>query len=329
MRLDSRSKIPARLTRAVSSGNRPLILRCSQVPNVEPAWDHVVVRCLKPLGTDSYATMAAQAERADRPSLTVMLPDCSSCPLNKTVHEEVAGSAAGSPTPSMNVDVRERLARAQKMLTESSHVGGESSELRHQDVTLESASATARSRWRGGGITKVLVDLRHTFSRGEVHEVDAGVSRRDLLFGPGKADDAHGVPAVTTERGMLLAALPDALIETPRIVNGDCSSCEACVKTCEFDALAMVRDGDNASLFVRPEMCISCGECVGMCPEQCLALGGAHRADAGSVLLAASVLNTCSGCGRELNPGEDGTCTSCRARGDLLSDLRTQLGAAR
>ncbi|MCW8844705.1 MAG: cytochrome b N-terminal domain-containing protein, partial [Gammaproteobacteria bacterium] len=72
---------------------------------------------------------------------------------------------------------------------------------------------------------------------------------------------------------LLLAApwLPPARRAAPAVVNLDnCNGCERCVDDCPFDAVAMAPRSDGKAYeleaVVDPELCISCGICVGACP---------------------------------------------------------------
>ncbi len=49
-----------------------------------------------------------------------------------------------------------------------------------------------------------------------------------------------------------------------------CSSCEACVDRCHFDAISM--EGEGATAVVNPEKCMGCGVCLVTCPVEALSL---------------------------------------------------------
>ena len=52
----------------------------------------------------------------------------------------------------------------------------------------------------------------------------------------------------------------------PVIEVGKCTNCGICAKVCEFGALVVL----SQEVLVFPELCHSCGACVGLCPEKAI-----------------------------------------------------------
>ncbi|HQD91342.1 MAG: 4Fe-4S binding protein [Syntrophomonadaceae bacterium] len=52
----------------------------------------------------------------------------------------------------------------------------------------------------------------------------------------------------------------------PFIDVGKCTNCGICAKVCEFGALVVL----SQEVLVFPELCHSCGACVGLCPEKAI-----------------------------------------------------------
>jgi heterodisulfide reductase subunit A-like polyferredoxin len=56
-----------------------------------------------------------------------------------------------------------------------------------------------------------------------------------------------------------------------------CSSCEACLERCYFDAIAM--EGEGGAAVVDAEKCMGCGLCAVTCPTEAIHLKEARPAD--------------------------------------------------
>lgn len=56
------------------------------------------------------------------------------------------------------------------------------------------------------------------------------------------------------------------------IDNDECSGCEICAKSCQFNAITM----NDKLAVVNPETCMGCGVCTGICPENALSLVRDH-----------------------------------------------------
>lgn len=58
----------------------------------------------------------------------------------------------------------------------------------------------------------------------------------------------------------------------PRVVPPDCTLCDLCVKSCEYDALVIDREKDADAVIIHDENCFVCGLCVTVCPTAALSI---------------------------------------------------------
>lgn len=104
----------------------------------------------------------------------------------------------------------------------------------------------------GTGKTLVSVNLAMMFSKLEipVQLIDCDVEApNDRLFIKGKTPSTEPV-----------------CVPVPVIQPADCSLCGKCIRTCEFNAMAKVRD----QIMIFPELCHSCGACEVVCPTKAI-----------------------------------------------------------
>lgn len=252
-----------------------------------PAGDYEVT-CLAHVHEETLAAAAVYSRR-----VTLERGDCASCPL--AIHAPgVNGVMAEVSEPATRIE--ETANRAEALLERS---GAEGS----IDVTEVEAEAEA-----SGSV--------------------GGVSRRDLFFAarrePDPKEEGLSVPAPTPQRGVLLAALPRAVVEHP-VASPGCTGCRICEQVCPEDAFGWSGVGGNGLLWVMPAECTACGLCVQACPEDVLSLEALTPADSGHHV-ARLQPRGCSRCGRTLVPGEQNVCTACSSRRSLLDDVWEQLG---
>lgn len=277
---------PVRIARAAKDHPGHLSLACSQAEG----GDHEVT-CLAHLDSE---TLAAAAVRSGR--LTLTRGDCAACPL--------AIRAPGANGVLHHVD--DPPGRI--------------------DLTVSRAASLLQ---RSGVSAPIDVEVRPAHEGDDAAPAAAGgISRRDLLFSVRRdePDEEEGltVPAPTPQRGVLLAALPTAMVEHP-VASPGCTGCRICEQICPEKAFGWSGVGGNGLLWVTPADCTACGMCVQACPEDVLSLDAVTPAD--SVHQLARIQpRGCSRCGRGLLPGEEGTCISCRSRRSLLDDVWKHLG---
>lgn len=273
-----------RIARAAKDHPQGLSLSCSQAG----AGDHEIT-CLAHTDEETLAAAAVYSGE-----VTLLRGDCATCPL--------AIRAPGAN--GVLEDVDDPLAMVEK--------------------TVEDANALlARSDLEA----HVAIE-EHAPDPDEEPKDQGGVSRRDLFRVVKPADpDEDGdlrVPAPTDSRGVLLAALPGAIVDHP-VAEPGCTGCRVCEQVCPENAFQWSGVGNNGMLWVSPADCIACGLCVQACPEDVLSLEPVTPAD-GAHRIARIQPRGCSRCGRGLQPGEEDVCTPCTSRRSLLDDVWKQLG---
>jgi len=276
---------PVRVVRAAEEAPGKLRITCSQV---EPGEEDYPLTCLAHLGAETLAAASVRVADGDTRRITLARGDCASCPL-----------ASGAPDVPAQVD---RAVSAAAELLARSGAGGQ--DLFEVVEAAEEQPAGKRRRLRS-----------------------SGVSRRDLLFGGrARAGEEEGltVSAPTAERGVLLAALPGAVVDHP-VASPGCTGCRICEQVCPEKAFGWSGIGSNGLLWVSPADCTACGICVQACPEDVLDLAAVTPADAGHQL-ARIQPRGCTNCGRGLAPGEREVCTACSSRRSLLDDVWKHLG---
>ena len=276
---------PVRVVRAAEEAPGKLRIICSQV---EPGEEDYPLTCLAHLGAETLAAASVRVADGDTRRITLARGDCASCPLASGAHDVPA-----------QVD---RAVSAAAELLARSGAGGQ--DLFEVVEAAEEQPAGKRRRLRS-----------------------SGVSRRDLLFGGrARAGEEEGltVPAPTAERGVLLAALPGAVVDHP-VASPGCTGCRICEQVCPEKAFGWSGIGSNGLLWVSPADCTACGICVQACPEDVLDLAAVTPADAGHQL-ARIQPRGCTNCGRGLAPGEREVCTACASRRSLLDDVWKHLG---
>lgn len=346
---------PVRIARAARDAPGQLRIACSQaeIPSgpevssgseansrstaaggdsVEPA--QYTITCLAHLGVETLAAASVQVGRAPeahaaeshtaeshpdaeggaRRTITLARGDCATCPLAIQA-PGTNGALQDVPAQSVPERIRATVARAEELLVRS-HAGapegaGPLFEVREAPRAEEPQGAEPGKR-----------------RRRKQPQAEAGVSRRDLLFAGirGAEQDAHDltVPAPNPERGVLLAALPSAVVEHPVAAPG-CTGCRICEQVCPEKAFGWSGIGSNGLLWVSPADCTACGICVQACPEDVLDLEAVTAADSAH-RLARIQPRGCGKCGRGLSPGEREVCTACTSRRSLLDDVWKHIG---
>lgn len=242
------------------------------------------VSCLAHLDEETLAAASVRVEHEGKRYISLQRGNCAVCPLAIKTHE-------GEDLPNVMVPSQVvATTRGAQELLERSGAGGE-------DLFR---------------VTPVI------------GEPDSqGFSRRDL-FRLENYDEDLSVPAPSAPRGVLLAALPGAMVNHPVAAPG-CTGCRICEQICPEDAFGWSGVGTNGVLWVSPADCTACGMCVQACPEDVLSLQALTPAD-GAQHIARILPRGCAKCGRGLSPGEEDVCTSCSSRRNLLDDVWKHLG---
>jgi len=101
-----------------------------------------------------------------------------------------------------------------------------------------------------------------------------------------------------SRRELLKLAVPFGMVE---IDNKHCTGCGLCTIDCPTGALAVLPgEGDAYRLVFRHSTCIACGECVKICPEDCLSLQrtfDVDRVNQPAKVLFEDMVIRCSECG--------------------------------
>src|SRR5699024_11658013 len=145
----------------------------------EPAEEDYPLSCLAHLCAETLSAASVRVADGDTRRITLARGDCASCPLASGAHD----------VP----DQADRAVSAALDRLERSGAGGRGL-LEVVEAAEEEPAGKRRRLRRSGG------------------------SRRDLLFGGrARAEEEQGltVPAPTAERGVLLAALPGAVVDHP------------------------------------------------------------------------------------------------------------------
>ncbi|WP_246957858.1 4Fe-4S dicluster domain-containing protein [Brachybacterium sp. Marseille-Q7125] len=241
------------------------------------------------------STADAEAPQA---RLELVRADCSVCPLAREVPEAGADSAAGAGRSIAGLD--RAVARAEQLVDSA----GLNCEIVQVEQPLREGGARPR-RWQRGALFSALRRRRDPAELQPVRPVS--------------------VPAISPERGVLLAALPRATVPVPAPSRRGCTACRACEQVCPTEAI-MWRATERVTDFgVVPMDCVACGLCVQTCPEDVLELTG--QADVGGPVqvLHRVITARCERCDAALSPGERDRCTRCTTGTDLLDEVWSQL----
>ncbi len=294
---------PVRIVRAARDAPGRLTLACSQTS--APAG--YTITCLAHLDGETLAAASVQVadEESGERKVDLLRGECGDCPL-----------AVRAPTPNGGLED-----------VETGEVPG-----RVSDIVDFAQGLLERSGAGGEHLFEILVPEGERpeprKSRREQKKA-RGVSRRDLLFGGlREADEDHdptlSVPGPTPQRSVLLAALPQAIVDHP-VASPGCTGCRICEQVCPEKAFGWSGVGGNGLLWVSPADCTACGICVQACPEDVLDLQPVTPADSAHQL-ARIQPRGCTKCGRGLVPGETEVCTVCSSRRNLLDDVWKHLG---
>jgi ferredoxin len=84
--------------------------------------------------------------------------------------------------------------------------------------------------------------------------------------------------------------------------SSKCTGCGLCAGDCPTGALVVLSDGnaDTYQLLFKHNLCLACGQCVELCPEQCLALERTlevEKLNSPAIVLFEDEIVRCSGCG--------------------------------
>jgi electron transport complex protein RnfB len=112
---------------------------------------------------------------------------------------------------------------------------------------------------------EALATLRHVAEIGLVHSL--GNYREGVSYICNCCTCSCGILRGISEQGMA-----NAVARSPFISQVDedlCSSCEACLDTCQFSALAL---NDQGVMSVNRMRCVGCGQCVINCPDEAISL---------------------------------------------------------
>lgn len=131
--------------------------------------------------------------------------------------------------------------------------------------------------------------------------------------------------ALRTRRETLAALsrerpLPAALFPAVAIAQTCCDN-RVCTSVCPTSALASVSDQGATSVHFDASLCISCGECEGVCPTQSVALLAAGQGVyEGPIVLRRSSSAECATCGRDfIAMADEAVCGACRKDTDLAA----------
>jgi ferredoxin len=88
--------------------------------------------------------------------------------------------------------------------------------------------------------------------------------------------------------------------------KADCTGCGTCAQECSTGALTISTDGETGTfrLLFKYGVCVACGQCVKICPEQCLSVERILEPDkieTETVLLEDEIIK-CTRCGSPVGP---------------------------
>lgn len=317
---------PARIVRAAVQVPAELTVRCSHVGLGDEPEAPCSVTCFAPVGAETLAAASVRVAQGGPRQVRLERSDCSACPL---------AVDAGGERVDVAAQLASRVHEAEQILERSGAGGPDLFEVRvpeplpGRDSRSDPQGQGRLSRRKDRGWLSRRKDrLRHERRARDTGGPGVGVSRRGLLFGVErereKESEGISVPAVTEERGVLLSALPNAVVKHPVATQG-CTGCRICENVCPEEAILWSGTPGHGLLGVVPADCTACGLCVQTCPEDVLSLDAIAPADAPVHYLTRVQPPGCAKCARPLGPGEAGECTTCTSRRGIIDDVWAQL----
>jgi Fe-S-cluster-containing hydrogenase component 2 len=211
----------------------------------------------------------------------------------------------------------------------------------HAGGLIDSTVARVQERWPG----RLEVEMRHergapddaAFSEVLDDLAEHQVDRREFLRGiverartvldEAPADKKEWGPRplptrIPTSRGVLLTSIHESdPVAFPRIAISDsCDDCQdayaLCGRFCPSGALSRVESEANVEFVFQPEICVDCGQCAFVCPQDAI-LRQEEGPGRGAITLLTFPKGTCARCGREAANLVDGLCPACSRRSDL------------
>lgn len=161
---------------------------------------------------------------------------------------------------------------------------------------------------------------RRVQSRMDVNPVTSNLSRRSFL----RDVMGSGVETASTlfklnEQAANVFPSPGELLPNgkksstwpyvPQINSNRCDGCDACVKTCPHNAIALITEPNKTFYEIRPEACTACAICRDICEKEAITILKWSRMPQKSLTLNTF---TCTRCGNIAHPPSEAPQQLCR-----------------